>query len=85
MRDHPQHDLEIVPGMWGVKLKKANIRSLFADSVEKMFTNVIQNHRYSFAFPPKEILNSDQMALRRFFWYAYNKTCKDVSSNIKQI
>ena len=32
MRDHPQHNIEVPAGMWGVKLKKEHIRNLYEAS-----------------------------------------------------
>ena len=60
MRDHPQHNVPILGGLWGVKLTP-NIRHRIHQSFEKIFKSSMfyngQNHK-----------GSDQDLLEKFIW-----------------
>ena len=61
MRDHPQHDVPILGGTWGIKLEKNKIRQKIKMSIEAMKKNPIFYASRSKAGP-------DQDALRRYVW-----------------
>ena len=69
MRDHPQHNIEVPAGMWGVKLRKEHIRNIYEASFSKMVSTISRKRGYSMAFAPRGKLNPDQIALKYFLWY----------------
>lgn len=69
MRDHPQHNIEVPAGMWGVKLRKEHIRNLYEASFGKLLSSISSKRGYLLAFAPRARLNPDQIALKHLFWY----------------
>ena len=61
MRDHPHHDIEILGGLWGMKMTP-KMRLLMNKTFETIFTKSA-----SFYGSRKEY-NHDQILLRNFIW-----------------
>ena len=61
MRDHPQHDLPILGGMWGVKLTRET-RPVIKQAFDQMFltsTNLLG---------ARTQYQHDQIVLRKYIW-----------------
>ena len=61
MRDHPQHDIQILGGTWGIKLVKPEIRQKMSLSIRKMFG---KDEFYA----SREHSGPDQKILKRIVW-----------------
>jgi len=61
MRDHPQHDIQILGGTWGIKLVKPEIRQKMSLSIRKMFG---KDEFYA----SREHSGPDQKILKHIVW-----------------
>ena len=61
MRDHVQHNIPIMGGMWGAKLHRTQIREKF----EKTFSKLSHSNHF---YAPQNERSHDQEALRLFVW-----------------
>ena len=62
MRDHPNHDIEILGGLWGMKMTP-KMRLLMNKTFETIFTT-----SPSF-YGSRTQSNHDQILLRSYIWY----------------
>ena len=61
MRDHPQHEVPILGGTWGIKLLKPEIREKMSSSIWTMF-------RKDLFYASRDRSGPDQQLLRRIVW-----------------
>ena len=67
MRDHPHHDIEILGGLWGMKMTP-KMRLLMNKTFETIFTS-------STAFyGSRTQSNHDQILLQKYIWYVEVET-----------
>ena len=62
MRDHPHHDIEILGGLWGIKLTP-NMRSLMNKTFETIFK------KYPRFYADRTENQHDQKLLQKYIWY----------------
>lgn len=62
MRDHPQHDVPILGGLWGMKLTP-DMRSQMKSSFDSMLA------KSSHLFGKRTEAQHDQTVLTRYIWY----------------
>ena len=61
MRDHPQHGIEVLAGLWGVKLT-SNMREKMKEAFEATIQSL--GHKYGML----QMKTLDQTILQRFVW-----------------
>jgi hypothetical protein len=61
IRDHPNHDIPMMGGIWGAKLTRKTVRNSFSKSMKALFRSELFN-------ASQEERSHDQAALQRFIW-----------------
>jgi hypothetical protein len=61
MRDHPQHEVAMMGGMWGAKLVRKFVRRKFL----KAMSDIFQSDLFD---APRNERAHDQMALKKYVW-----------------